>query len=79
MEDTTKQRNERKAKWLAENGGLCAVCHTGPFCPACKSPYWSRERIHKAIAQESAEHKWATKKQIRRIVADHEKEAEAIA
>ena len=49
------------------------------FCPACKSPYWSRERIHKAIAQESAEHKWATKKQIRRIVADHEKEAEAIA
>ena len=35
MEDTTKQRNERKAKWLAENGGLCAVCHTGPFCPAC--------------------------------------------
>jgi hypothetical protein len=33
--ETTKQRNDRKAKWLEENGGLCAVCHTGTFCPAC--------------------------------------------
>ena len=34
-QDTAKQRKDRKAKWLGENGGLCAVCHTGTFCPAC--------------------------------------------
>jgi hypothetical protein len=59
-------------------------------CPNCKSKYWNKERTRNPEAynslrtknmliQEAREHRWATKAQIRRIVNDHEKEAEAIA
>lgn len=59
------------------------------YCPSCKSKYWNTERVRnpeaynsirtKNIIKEAREHPWASKRVIRKIVKDHEREAEAMA